>query len=103
MTKHNCDRCGSDEDARCRQDLCSPFWKPGSFEEFEKSPARLETEASAPNELSREFLLATIVELADAWDKCDGALAMKPDAGVPRFVSVMGVVNTIAFNQGKRV
>lgn len=184
MTKHNCDRCGNDEDAMCRRGGCLPLyesptgipepevgggfefcdkdsateanlakldctgwlgWEPlhrfffddephlyrfrrpirqpetepsdgydqwkesGSNHDdtgcpvIQKSPARLETEANASNELSREFLLATIAELADAWNKCGGSLVMKPDAGVPRFVSAMGVVNTIAFNQGKRV
>ena len=99
MTKHNCDRCGNDEDNECRQGLCAPFW-----EQIQNaSPARLATEAKATNELSREFLFAILVELATAWEECDGPLMMKPEKRVPRFVKAIGLASAIAFAEGKRI
>jgi len=99
MTKHNCDRCGNDEDNECRQGLCAPFW--GQIQNA--SPARLATEAKATNELSREFLFAILVELATAWEECDGPLMMKPEKRVPRFTKAIGVVSAIVFGEGKRI
>jgi hypothetical protein len=100
MTKHNCDRCGHDEDAGCRAGLCDPYQEPPLQK---KSPARLATEAKATNELSREFLLATLVEIVTAWDECDGPLMMSPEKGVPRFTKAIGAASAIVFGEGKRI
>jgi hypothetical protein len=98
MTKNNCDVCGHDEDDMCRRGGCAPW-----SETPTKSPARLATEAKATNELSREFLLASLVELVTAWDECDGPLMMAPEKGVPRFTKAIGVVSAIVFGEGKRI
>ena len=53
--------------------------------------------------MSREFLLAILVELATAWEECDGPLMMKPEKRVPRFVKAIGLASAIAFAEGKRI